>query len=97
MTTQTHADADQTDVSVETEIAADRIEARVDVNVKPRSWPSKEFDVIVLTWDHNTVKDVNSYSKAGIINKVYQSNAAVELYDAADGDECVVFKLATDE
>jgi len=84
---------DQKDVDVETEIAADRIEARIVYDVRPRSLPGKDFDVIVVSWDHDIVGDVNSYSKAGIIDDVYQSNAAVELHDACDGDECLVFKL----
>jgi hypothetical protein len=87
-------ESDQTDVAVETEIEADRVEARVSCDVKPRNWPGKDFDVIVLTWDHDAVNGVNSFSKASIINDVYQSNAAVELHDSCDGDEAVVFKVA---
>lgn len=86
--------SDQSDVSIETEIEADRIEAAVDCEILPRDWPNKDFEVIVVQWDHDIVGDVNSFSKARIINEVFQSNASVELYDTADGEEYVVFKVA---
>jgi len=84
---------EQRNVDVETEIAADRIEAAVACEVKPRNWPGKDRDVIVVSWDHNASKGVNSFSKASIIDAVYQSNASVELHNASDGDEAVVFMV----
>ena len=91
-----HADnsteEDQTDVDVETEIAADRIEAAVSCDVQPRNWPGKDHDVIVVSWD-TQMEGVNGYHKASIIDAVYQSNAAVELHTTRDDSRAVVFKL----
>jgi len=90
---EAHTDSDQADVSVKTEIAADRIRDCVRCDVVARNWPSNDYDVIILYWDDNAVNGPNSYAKGSIIDDVYQSNAAVELHSACDGEERLTFKL----